>query len=62
GGFYAISSLGSIFGTFFTSFYLIARARMSSIILAEGVLLVALCVPVYIAGFFCKGPSEGEGG
>lgn len=62
GGFYAISSVGSIFGTFFTSFYLIARARVSSIILAEGLLLVALCVPVYVAGFARKVPTKQEEG
>jgi MFS family permease len=52
GGFYAISSLGSIFGTFLTAFYLIGVAGMRAIVLAEGLLLLALAVPVYLAGFF----------
>lgn len=52
GGFYALSSLGSILGTFFTAFYLILIAPVSHIIMAEGLLLLALSVPVYLAGFF----------
>jgi hypothetical protein len=57
GGFYAISSVGSIFGTFFTAFYLIATVRMSHIVLAEGLLLMALSIPVYLAGFFFENPG-----
>lgn len=52
GGFYALSSLGSILGTFLTAFYLILIAPVSHIIMVEGLLLLALSVPVYLAGFF----------
>lgn len=62
GGFYAISSLGSIVGTFFTAFYLIAKMRGDHIILAEGFLLIALAIPIYLAGFFFEGTGPQTGG
>ncbi len=63
GGLYALASLGSIFGTFLTSFYLILVAPISHIIMVEGLLLMGLAVPVYLAGFFFEqesrsGPAE----
>lgn len=50
GGFYAISSLGSIFGTFLTAFYLLGAYGVRSIITAEGVILVGLGVFLVIIG------------
>jgi hypothetical protein len=59
GGFYATSSFGSILGTFLTAFYLIVLAGIRSIILAEGLFLLALAIPVYLAGFFFEdSPAE----
>jgi hypothetical protein len=58
GGFYAISSVGSIFGTFLTAFHLIAEFRGSVTMMAEGLILLALSVPVYIAGFFFEEGPE----
>jgi len=61
GGFYAISSLGSIIGTFLTAFYLIGlESGVRATLLAEGLLLMALSIPVYIAGFFFEesGPQN----
>jgi MFS family permease len=48
GSFYAISSLGSIFGTFLTAFYLVGEMRVSTTIRAEGVLLVLLSAPLFM--------------
>jgi MFS family permease len=42
GNLYAISSLGSILGTLFTSFYLIAWFGVRSIIVVEGVMLLLI--------------------
>lgn len=42
GGLYALSSLGSIFGTLLTSFYLITLIGVRTIIVAEGVLLLLM--------------------
>jgi hypothetical protein len=43
GGLYAVSSLGSIFGTFFTAFYLIeVRWGVRATIRYEGILLIVL--------------------
>lgn len=50
GGFYAISSVGSIFGTFLTAFYLIEKLGVSRIILADGLVLVALSLPLLVRG------------
>ncbi|MHC4712160.1 MAG: fused MFS/spermidine synthase [Planctomycetota bacterium] len=58
GGFYAISSVGSIFGTFLTAFHLIAKFRGSVTMMAEGLILLALSVPVYAAGFFFEDGPE----
>ena len=52
GSFYAVSSLGSIFGTFLTAFYLVGEFRVSLTIRTEGVLLMLLSVPLFVAGFF----------
>ena len=58
GGFYAISSFGSILGTFVTAFYLIGVMGVRSILMAEGLILLALSVPVYLAGFFFEGTGN----
>jgi len=57
GGFYAISSLGSIVGTFLTAFYLVGQCRVSTTIRAEGLVLVALSVPLFVRGFLLEGKS-----
>lgn len=57
GGFYAISSFGSILGTFLTAFYLIVLGGVRAIILTEGLFLLALSIPVYLAGFFFEEPE-----
>jgi len=63
GGLYALSSLGSIFGTFLTAFHLVLVAGVSHIMMAEGLLLLALSVPVYLAGFFFEaGAAPAAGG
>lgn len=54
GGFYAISSVGSIFGTFLTAFYLIEKLGVSRIILADGLVLVALSLPLLATGRWSK--------
>jgi hypothetical protein len=48
GSFYAISSLGSIFGTFLTAFYLVGEMRVSTTIRMEGILLVLLSAPLFM--------------
>lgn len=48
GGFYAISSLGSIFGTFLTAFYLVGALRVRSTIRWEGVMLLLLSLPLFL--------------
>ncbi len=52
GSFYAVSSLGSIFGTFLTAFYLVGEFRVSLTIRTEGVVLMFLSVPLFVVGFF----------
>ena len=54
GSFYAISSLGSIFGTFLTAFYLVGEFRVRATILAEGVLLVCLSVVILVSSLIIE--------
>jgi hypothetical protein len=46
GTLYALSTLGSIFGTLITSFYLISLAGVKTLIMFQGVLLMAMAVPL----------------
>jgi MFS family permease len=58
GGFYAVSSLGSIVGTFLTSFWLVGEFPVRATIRAEGVLLVMLSVVVFVFGGREKGGRD----
>ncbi len=61
GTLYALSTFGSIIGTLITSFYLITLAGVNALIMGQGVLLVALAVPLYFMNLSCiieqTGPS-----
>lgn len=61
GGLYAISSLGSIFGTFLTSFYLVGKFPVRATILAEGVSLIALAAVTFVAGVIVERRSGAAG-
>jgi len=53
GTLYALSTFGSIIGTLITSFYLITLAGVNTLIMGQGVLLVALAVPLYFMNLSC---------
>jgi hypothetical protein len=53
GTLYALSTLGSIVGTLFTSFYLITIAGVKMLILTQGVILMALTVPLFFMDLRC---------
>lgn len=46
GTLYALSTLGSIVGTLLTSFYLISVAGVKTLIMAEGVLMIVIAIPL----------------
>ena len=46
GTLYALSTLGSIVGTLLTSFYLITVAGVKILIMAEGIILVVIAIPL----------------
>ena len=46
GTLYALSTLGSIVGTLLTSFYLITVAGVKSLIMAEGIILIVIAIPL----------------
>ena len=46
GTLYALSTLGSIVGTLLTSFYLITIAGVKFLIMAEGIILVVIAIPL----------------
>ncbi len=46
GTLYALSTLGSIIGTLLTSFYLITIAGIKILIMAEGIILIVISVPL----------------
>jgi hypothetical protein len=54
GTLYALSTFGSIIGTLTTSFYLITLAGVNALIMGQGVLLVALAIPLYIMNLSCS--------
>ena len=47
GTLYALSTLGSIVGTLLTSFYLITVAGVKFLIMAEGVMMIIISVPLF---------------
>jgi MFS family permease len=51
---YALSTFGSIIGTLITSFYLIALAGVNALIMGQGVLLIALAIPLYFMNLSCS--------
>lgn len=54
GTLYALSTFGSIIGTLITSFYLITLVGVNALIMGQGVLLVALAIPLYIMNLSCS--------
>lgn len=53
GTLYALSTFGSIIGTLITSFYLITLAGVNALIMGQGVLLIALAIPLYFMNLAC---------
>ena len=62
GTLYALSTFGSIIGTLTTSFYLITIAGVNALIMGQGVLLVALAVPLYFMNLSCSIEQTGPSG
>lgn len=62
GTLYALSTFGSIIGTLITSFYLITLAGVNALIMGQGVLLVALAVPLYFMNLSCRIEQTGISG
>ncbi|MEW6569746.1 MAG: fused MFS/spermidine synthase [Nitrospirota bacterium] len=54
GTLYALSTLGSILGTLLTSFYLITVTGVKSLIMAEGVILMAISTPLLFTNLICR--------
>lgn len=54
GTLYAISTFGSIVGTLATSFYLITIAGVKFLIMAQGVILIAISVPLVFMNMRCS--------
>lgn len=54
GTLYALSTLGSIVGTLLTSFYLITIAGVKFLIMAQGVLLIFISIPLLFMKLQCK--------
>lgn len=54
GTLYALSTLGSIVGTLLTSFYLITIAGVKFLIMAQGVLLIIISIPLLFMKLQCK--------
>ncbi len=54
GTLYALSTFGSIIGTIVTSFYLITLAGVNALIMGQGVLLLALSLPLYFMNLSCS--------
>jgi len=59
GTLYALSTFGSIIGTLTTSFYLITLAGVNALIMGQGVLLVALAIPLYFMNLSCSIQQNG---
>jgi hypothetical protein len=60
GGLYALSTLGSIAGTLLTSFYLITIAGTQTLIVSQGILLIALACMLWMVNLTC-GIAAGDG-
>lgn len=54
GTLYALSTFGSIIGTLATSFYLITVAGVNTLIMGQGVLLIACAVPLFFMNLRCS--------
>jgi MFS family permease len=54
GTLYALSTFGSIIGTLITSFYLITLAGVNTLIIGQGMLLIALAIPLFFMGLQCR--------
>ncbi|MDA8084617.1 MAG: fused MFS/spermidine synthase [Nitrospiraceae bacterium] len=54
GTLYALSTFGSIVGTVVTSFYLITIAGTNALIVGQGILLIALSVPLFFMKLVCR--------
>ena len=59
GTLYALSTFGSIVGTLVTSFYLITIAGTNALIMGQGVILIAIAIPLYFMNLHCQLP-DGE--
>jgi hypothetical protein len=62
GTLYALSTLGSIFGTLITSFYLITIAGVKLLIMGQGVVLILLTLPLYFMNLRCTFDSPEQVG
>lgn len=59
GTLYALSTMGSIFGTLLTSFYLITIAGVKFLIMAEGIILIVIAIPLLFIDW--EHPTQGAG-
>ena len=59
GTLYAISTMGSIVGTLLTSFYLITIAGVKFLIMAEGIILIVIAIPLLFIDW--EHPTQGAG-
>ena len=62
GTLYALSTFGSIIGTLITSFYLITLAGVNALIMGQGILLIALAIPLYFMNLICSIEQTGPAG
>lgn len=62
GTLYALSTFGSIIGTLTTSFYLITVAGVNALIMGQGILLIALAIPLYFMNLYCNIEQTGTVG
>jgi hypothetical protein len=54
GTLYALSTFGSIIGTLVTSFYLITIAGVTTLIMAQGALLIVSAIPLFVMNLQCE--------
>jgi hypothetical protein len=54
GTLYALSTFGSIIGTLVTSFYLITVAGVTTLIMAQGALLIVSAIPLFVMNLQCQ--------
>ncbi len=60
GSLYALSTMGSIVGTLLTSFYLITIAGVQKLIMAQGIILIALTIPLFLMNASCAVENKKE--